>query len=93
MTLNTPLTAFLTQAGLNSEQLAEFIKLQTTEDVKDKEWLDPDELETEYKISKSTQAKYRMAKKIPFSKIGSRYIRYNRNEIHKWLHSHKVEVA
>ena len=57
-----------------------------------KEWLTPDELFEEYKISKSTQGKFRMDRKIPFSKIG-KYIRYSRTEINKWLESHKVEVA
>ncbi len=58
-----------------------------------KEWLTPDELKEEYDFSKSTQAKYRMARKIPFSKIGGRYIRYSRTEIDKWLRSNQVEVA
>ncbi len=57
-----------------------------------KEWLTPDELFEEYKFSKSTQAKYRMERKIPFSKIG-RYVRYNREEINKWLELNRVEVA
>jgi len=57
-----------------------------------KEWLTPDELFEEFQISKSTQAKFRMDRKIPFSKIG-KYIRYSRTEINKWLESHKVEVA
>ena len=57
-----------------------------------KEWLTPDELFEEYKISKSTQGKFRMDRKIPFSKIG-KYIRYSRTEINKWLMAHRVEVA
>lgn len=57
-----------------------------------KEWLTPHELEVEYGFSKSTQSKYRMDRKIPFSKIG-KYIRYNRHEINKWLEDNKVEVA
>ncbi|WP_169745676.1 helix-turn-helix domain-containing protein [Sulfurovum lithotrophicum] len=56
-------------------------------------WLTPTELQAEFKISKSSQAKYRMLKKIPFSKIGAKYIRYNRDDIHQWLNEHKVEVA
>lgn len=59
----------------------------------EKEYLTPDELEEEYKISKSTQSKYRMARKIPFIKLGGRYIRYSREQINKWLDSHSVEVA
>ncbi len=64
-----------------------------TNNTTQKEWLTPDEFDEEYSISKSTQAKYRMAKKIPFSKIGGRYIRYSRTEIDKWLRSNQVEVA
>ncbi len=57
-----------------------------------KKWLTPDELFEEFSFSRSTQAKYRMARKIPFSKIG-KYIRYNRSEIDKWLSDNSVEVA
>lgn len=57
-----------------------------------KEWLTPDGLYQEYGFSKSTQAKMRMKRTIPFSKIG-RYIRYSRDEIHKWLEFNRVEVA
>ena len=60
--------------------------------INNKQWLTPKELESEYGFSKSTQSKYRMNRKIPFSKIG-KYIRYNRNEINQWLESNKVEVA
>ncbi len=56
-----------------------------------KQWLDADELHDEYGFSKSTQAKYRMDRKIPFSKIG-RYIRYDRKEIDKWLKANAVQV-
>lgn len=57
-----------------------------------KEWLTPNGLYNEYGFSKSTQAKYRMDRKIPFSKIG-KYIRYKRSDIESWLESNKVEVA
>ncbi|MDQ1340200.1 MAG: hypothetical protein QG567_1357 [Campylobacterota bacterium] len=55
------------------------------------DFLTPDELEIEYKFSKSTQAKYRMARKIPFIKIGGRYIRYKREDIHRWLEKNRIE--
>jgi excisionase family DNA binding protein len=64
-----------------------------TDNTTAKEWLTPDELAAEYGFSKSTQSKYRMSKKIPFTKIGGRYIRYSRTEIDKWLRSNQVEVA
>ncbi len=57
-----------------------------------KEWLTPDDVEEGYEISKSTQSKLRMKRKIPFSKIG-KYIRYSRTELNKWLQDHAVEVA
>ncbi len=57
-----------------------------------KEWLTPNDVFEIYEISTSTQAKMRMSRKIPFSKIG-KYIRYSRTEINKWLQDHSVEVA
>ena len=59
-----------------------------------KRWLDPDELAIAYNISKSTQAKMRMENskhKIPFSKVGSKYIRYDRVAIDNWLEDHKIQ--
>ena len=61
-------------------------------DLEQKQWLTPKELNNEYGFSVSTQAKYRMDRKIPFSKIG-KYIRYNRDDINEWLNSNRVEVA
>ncbi len=58
-----------------------------------KRWLTPNELEEEYGFSKSTQAKMRMSVskcKIPFCKISSKYIRYDRAEIDQWIEKHKV---
>lgn len=59
-----------------------------------KRWLNPSDLEQEFGFSKSTQAKMRMANNsstIPFSKIGGKFIRYDRNEINKWLEEHRVQ--
>ena len=61
------------------------------ERVKQKRWLTPNELFREYGFSESTQAMYRMDRKIPFSRIG-KYIRYDRDEIDKWLEDNAVEV-
>jgi predicted DNA-binding transcriptional regulator AlpA len=58
-----------------------------------KRWLNPKELKQEYGISESTQAKYRMQKKIPFSKIGSKFIRYDAQKIEKWLENHEMVGA
>ena len=54
-----------------------------------KDWLTPDDLQEEFGFSKSRQAKLRMNRTIPFSKIGS-YIRYSRSEINQWLEDAKV---
>lgn len=58
-----------------------------------KRWLTPYELESAYNIKESTQAKMRMRKQIPFSKVGGKFIRYDRFEIDKWLESHKIVGA
>jgi len=57
-----------------------------------KRWLTPTELLQEFGFGISNQAKLRMNRKIPFSKMG-RYIRYDRLEIDKWLENNKIEVA
>ena len=59
-----------------------------------KRWMSPEELALEYGFSKSTQAKMRMANNsstIPFSKIGGKYIRYDRVAIDKWLENNAVK--
>ena len=58
-----------------------------------KRWLSPNDLEAEYGFSKSSQSKMRMSSSsstIPFNKIGSKYVRYDRLAIDKWLESHQV---
>jgi len=59
-----------------------------------KRWLSPDDLEKEYGFSKSTQSKMRMQSSnstLPFSKVGGKYIRYDRVAIDKWLEAHKIQ--
>lgn len=61
-----------------------------------KRWLSPDDLEEEFGFSKSTQSKMRMAvnkSNIPFSKIGGKYILYDRALINQWLENHQVQGA
>ncbi len=53
-------------------------------------WLTPLELEKEYGLKENTMSKYRMQRKIPFSKIGGKFIRYDRIRIDKWLEDHEV---
>lgn len=65
-------------------------------ELSNKRWLTPDDLEIEYSFSKSAQAKMRMtsnSSSLPFSKIGGKYIRYDRFSIDAWLESHKVKGA
>ncbi len=54
------------------------------------QWLTPEDVENEFKISRSTQAKLRMNKKIPYSKIGGKIVRYNREKINQWLNDAEV---
>jgi len=61
---------------------------------KQNRWLTPVKLEDEYGISQSTQSKYRMKSnnnKIPFSKIGGKFIRYDRLKIDRWFEDHEVD--
>lgn len=61
-----------------------------------KRWLNPSELEAEYGIKRNTQSKMRMRSakiKIPFSKIGSKIVRYDRHKLDEWLENNAVEVG
>ena len=63
---------------------------------KSKRWLSPVELEEEYGIKRNTQAKMRMRSakiKIPFVKIGTKLIRYDRCKIDTWLENNAVEAG
>jgi predicted DNA-binding transcriptional regulator AlpA len=62
----------------------------------EKRWLSPSDLEEEYGFSKSAQAKMRMASNsstLPFSKIGGKFVRYDRILIDQWLENHQVQGA
>jgi len=61
-------------------------------ETKQKRWLTPKGLENVYELKESTQAKMRMKKSIPFSKVG-KFIRYDTIEIDKWLENNKVVGA
>jgi len=43
-----------------------------------------------YNIPRQTQAKMRMQGRIPYSKVGSKMIRYDRKQIDKWLEDHAI---
>jgi hypothetical protein len=53
------------------------------------EWLTPKQLEAEYGIKVSTQNKMRMARKLPYSKLG-KFVRYSRVKINKMLEDAEV---
>jgi len=57
---------------------------------KQKIWLSPQQLQDEYGLKQKTMDKYRMAGRIPYYKIGAKFIRYKREEIDEWISSHKV---
>jgi predicted DNA-binding transcriptional regulator AlpA len=50
----------------------------------------PKQFAIDYGIAESTQAKLRMRGEIPFSKIGNKFVRYNRDDIEAWFEAHKV---
>ncbi len=66
--------------------------MKNTENILQKRWMNPTDLEEEFGISKSTQAKMRMNRTIPYSKI-SKFVKYDRVEIDKWLEDNKVKVG
>jgi len=58
-------------------------------------WMTPDDVaqptnEGGYAIAKQTQATMRMNGRIPYSKLSSRFVRYDRIELDKWLEDHAV---
>ena len=67
----------------------EIEKLIDTVKQSQKQWLTPLELSDEFHIATSTQAKMRMAKKLPYHKIG-KYVRYKRVDINQWFDNAKV---
>lgn len=50
----------------------------------------PKQFAIDYGIAESTQAKLRMKGEIPFSKIGNKFVRYNRDDIEAWFEAHKI---
>jgi predicted DNA-binding transcriptional regulator AlpA len=55
-----------------------------------KRWINPGELAEMFGIAKSTQAKMRSDKTIPYSKIGG-FIYYSVEKIEAWLEAHSIE--
>jgi hypothetical protein len=52
-------------------------------------WINPKVFAEEFGMAITTQAKLRMQRKIPYTKIGG-FIYYNRNDIDQWLELHKL---
>ncbi len=57
-----------------------------------KEWLTPNDLFEEFEFSKSSQAKMRMKRIIPFVKVGG-FVRYSRTELEIWMRSNRVKMS
>ncbi|MBW6489100.1 helix-turn-helix domain-containing protein [Sulfurimonas crateris] len=55
-----------------------------------KRWLTPVEFEEEFAICVETQKKMRSEKRIPYSKIGRKFVRYDRLKIDQWFEEHEV---
>ena len=63
------------------------------QNISQKEWITPREVNKEFGFSTSTLAKWRMDNlNLPYSKMG-KYIRYKRSDVETFLESNKVEVA
>lgn len=52
--------------------------------------LTPEDLETEFRIKRGTQAAYRSRNQIPFVRVGGRLVLYRRAEIEAWLAARAV---
>lgn len=52
-------------------------------------WISPIQLQQEYGFKINLQAKLRMDRKIPYSKVG-KTIRYSRTKINAWLENAEV---
>ena len=56
-----------------------------------KRWLSPKDLFNEYGFGLDSQAKMRMTRKIPYSKIGKKIL-YCRLSIDSWIESNRVDT-
>lgn len=57
-----------------------------------KQWLSPQEVSREYGINMQSLARWRMEKLyLPFSKIG-RFVKYNRDDVERFLKSNRQEA-
>jgi len=70
--------------------LIEIVTILRGLSVHKKRWLTPQELEIEYALKEKTMVHYRAANKIPFSKIGTKLIRYDREKIDQWLENNEI---
>lgn len=57
-----------------------------------KRWLTPKDMVEEFEFSLDYQSKLRTSNKIPYSKLGTKKVLYDRRKINKWLESHNIEV-
>ncbi len=64
--------------------------MSNTTEAQQSKIITPKQFAIDYGIAESTQAKLRMRGEIPFSKIGNKFVRYNRDDIEAWFEAHKV---
>ncbi len=72
------------------ELLLEIVAILRDIHIHSKRWLSPEELELQYGLKENTVSKYRMQKKIPFVKLSTKIIKYDRIKIDKWLENNEV---
>ncbi len=53
-------------------------------------WITPTEFEQEFGIPKQTQAKMRSEGRLPYSKLGTKVVRYDRQKIDKMFEDNAV---
>ncbi len=57
-----------------------------------KRWLTPEDLVLEFGLGLDMQNSLRKNNQIPYSKIGTKKIFYDREKINLWIESHSIEV-
>ncbi len=53
-------------------------------------WITPTDFEKEYQIPKQTQAKMRSEGRLPYSKLGTKVVRYDRIKIDEMFENNEV---
>ena len=56
-------------------------------------WLTPKDLELEFGILRQTQAKLRVEGRLPYSKLGTKIVRYDRLKINELFEDNAVVIS